>query len=246
VHIDEYIPAPGFKSNYILPPDLYGIITAMETLINFFEYIFHFDKHLSLIIQNFGAWTYMILFAIIFAETGFVVTPFLPGDSLLFATGAFSAIGALNVHYIFLLLSAAAILGDTVNYALGKFFGHAIIAAGNGRFVKKEYVDKTHRFFEKYGGRTIILARFVPIVRTFAPFVAGIGEMNYFHFLVYNVTGGIVWVAGFIYGGFYFGNMPFVKDNFTLVIFAIIVLSILPGVIEVLRHRIASRGKAGS
>ena len=209
----------------------------MDLLLKAFEYIFHFDKHLSLIIQNFGAWTYLILFAIIFAETGFVVTPFLPGDSLLFATGAFSAVGALNVNYIFFILAAAAILGDTINYAIGKFFGHALIAAGNGRFVKKEYVDKTHRFFEKYGGRTIILARFVPIVRTFAPFVAGIGNMNYFRFLVYNVTGGIVWVALFIYGGFYFGNMPVVKENFTLVIFAIIILSILPAVIEVWRHR---------
>ena len=213
----------------------------MDFLLNTFEYIFHFDKHLSLIIQNFGAWTYLILFAIIFAETGFVVTPFLPGDSLLFATGAFSAVGALDVNYIFLVLAAAAILGDTVNYAIGKFFGHALIAAGNGRFVKKEYIDKTHRFFEKYGGRTIVLARFVPIIRTFAPFVAGIGNMNYFHFLVYNVTGGLAWVAIFIYGGFYFGNMPIVKENFTIVIFAIIILSILPAVIEVLRHRKATR-----
>jgi len=202
-----------------------------------FEFFFHFDKHLSLVIQNFGPWTYLILFAIIFAETGFVVTPFLPGDSLLFATGAFSAVGAIDVNYIFLALAAAAILGDTVNYAIGKFFGHAIIAAGNGRFVKMEHIDKTRRFFEKYGGRTIILARFVPIVRTFAPFVAGIGSMNYFRFLVYNVTGGIAWVAIFIYGGFYFGNMPIVKENFTLVILAIIILSIMPAVFEVWRHR---------
>jgi membrane-associated protein len=209
----------------------------MEILSNIFEYVFHFDRHLSLIIQNFGAWTYLILFAIIFAETGFVVTPFLPGDSLLFATGAFSAAGALDVNYIFLILTAAAILGDTVNYAIGRFFGHALIAAGNGRFVKKEYMDRTHRFFEKYGGRTIILARFVPVVRTFAPFVAGIGNMEYLHFLAYNVIGGLVWVAIFVYGGFYFGNMPIVKKNFTLVIFAIIILSVLPAVIEVWRHR---------
>ena len=209
----------------------------MEIISGVFDYLFHFDKHLALIIQNFGAWTYLFLFAIIFAETGFVITPFLPGDSMLFATGAFSAAGALNVNYIFLALTAAAILGDTVNYAIGKFFGHALIAAGNGRFVKKEYIEKTHRFFEKYGGRTIIIARFVPIVRTFAPFVAGIGSMNYLHFLIYNVTGGIIWVAGFVFAGFYFGNMPVVKENFTLVIFAIIILSILPAVIEIWRHK---------
>jgi membrane-associated protein len=217
----------------------------MELIAGMFDYILHFDKHLALIIQNFGAWTYLFLFAIVFAETGFVVTPFLPGDSLLFATGAFSAAGALNVNYIFLSLTAAAILGDTVNYAIGKFFGHAIIAAGNGRFVKKEYIEKTHHFFEKYGGRTIIIARFVPIVRTFAPFVAGIGSMNYFHFLVYNVTGGIIWVAGFVFAGFYFGNMPVVKENFTLVIFAIIILSILPAVIEVWRHKKSSGPSTG-
>jgi membrane-associated protein len=209
----------------------------MEIIAGMLDYLFHFDKHLALIIQNFGAWTYLFLFAIVFAETGFVITPFLPGDSMLFATGAFAAAGALNVNYIFLSLAAAAILGDTVNYAIGKFFGHAIIAAGNGRFVKKEYIEKTHRFFEKYGGRTIIIARFVPIVRTFAPFVAGIGSMNYFHFLIYNVTGGIVWVAAFVFAGFYFGNIPVVKEHFTLVIFAIIILSILPAVIEVWRHK---------
>jgi membrane-associated protein len=209
----------------------------MELLAQAFEYIFHFDRHLALIIQHFGAWTYLILFATVFAETGLVITPFLPGDSLLFAAGALAAGGALRADYVFLLLSAAAILGDSANYAVGKYFGHLLIAARGGRLLKKEHIDRTHRFFERYGGRTIILARFVPIVRTFAPFVAGIGEMSYPLFLLYNVTGGILWVAIFVYGGFYFGRMSVVKEHFTLVIFAIIIISALPAAVELLRHR---------
>jgi membrane-associated protein len=219
----------------------------MEILKSAFEWFFHFDRHLSIIMQGLGQWTYLFLFAVIFAETGFVITPFLPGDSLLFATGALSALGGLDVNLVFLTLTAAAILGDTVNYAIGKFFGHALLAARGGRLIRKEHIEKTHRYFEKYGGRTIILARFVPIVRTFAPFVAGIGEMEYLRFLIYNVTGGILWVAIFVYSGYRFGNIPAVKDNFTLVILAIVVLSVAPIAVEVIRHKMgrADKGHTG-
>jgi membrane-associated protein len=178
---------------------------------------------------------------IIFLETGLVITPFLPGDSLLFAAGAFAALGALNVWVLFVLLSVAAILGDTVNYWIGHYIGPRAFS-GNIRFLKKEYLDRTHAFYEKYGGKTIILARFIPIIRTFAPFVAGIGAMTYSKFIVYNVVGGIAWVGIFLFGGYFFGNLPFVKDNFTIVILAIIGISVLPGVIEYLRER--SRSKA--
>lgn len=209
----------------------------MELITGLLDFFIHLDKHLHLIIQQYGFWTYLILFLIIFCETGLVVTPILPGDSLLFAAGAFAASGSLQVEWLFVLLSVAAIAGDTVNYAIGAFVGPKVFSQEHGRFLKKEYLDRTHHFYEKYGMKTIILARFVPIVRTFAPFVAGIGRMTYWRFLSYNIVGGVAWIAAFVYGGYFFGNLPFVSQNFTLIILAIIILSILPGVIEILHQR---------
>lgn len=209
----------------------------MELIQYLLGIIMHLDKHLNMIIQEYGTWTYLILFLIVFCETGLVVTPILPGDSLLFAAGTFSAIGSLNVALIFGLLSMAAILGDTVNYWIGYFVGPKVFHKENVRFLNKEYLDRTHRFYEKYGGKTIVLARFVPIIRTFAPFVAGIGKMTYFRFIAYNITGGLLWISFFIFGGYYFGNIPVVKNNFTFVIMAIIFISILPGVIEFVKHK---------
>src|SRR3989338_4292174 len=208
----------------------------MGLISSLIDSILHLDRYLSLIIQNFGLWTYLFLFAIIFAETGLVVTPFLPGDSLLFAVGSFASIGALNIFWAFLILGAAAILGDSLNYSVGKFLGKKAIEHET-RFIKKEYIEKTQHFYEKYGTKTIVLARFVPIVRTFAPFVAGVARMNYFKFLMYNVAGGIAWVAIFLFGGYFFGNIPIVKNNFTVVIFIIILASFVPPLVEYWRHR---------
>jgi membrane-associated protein len=209
----------------------------MDMLLNFIDIFIHLDQHLSLLIQSFGGWAYLIVFLVIFCETGLVVTPILPGDSLLFGLGAFAAMGALKVEWLFVMLSIAAIAGDTVNYMIGHYVGPRVFARESGRFFKKEYLERTHRFYEKYGGKTIVIARFVPIIRTFAPFVAGIGSMTYSRFIVYNIVGGISWIAVFIFGGYYFGNLSIVKRNFTLVIFAIIFISILPGVIEYVRQR---------
>ncbi|MDO8427471.1 MAG: DedA family protein [Deltaproteobacteria bacterium] len=209
----------------------------MEYIKEFIEIFLHLDKHLNIIISDFGVWTYLILFIIIFCETGLVVTPILPGDSLLFAVGNFAAMGSLKVEYLFISLSVAAILGDTVNYGVGHFMGPKVFHKTGSRIFKKEYLDKTHSFYEKYGGKTIILARFVPIVRTFAPFVAGIGAMSYGRFISYNIAGGILWIGLFVFGGYLFGGLPIVKKNFTAVILAIIFISILPGLIEVIRHR---------
>lgn len=197
----------------------------------------HLDEYLNEIIRDYGAWTYLILFLIIFLETGLVVTPFLPGDSLLFAAGAFAAQGSLEVGLLFVLLTIAAILGDTVNYQIGNYVGPRIFEQRRIRFLKKEHLDRTHAFYEKHGGKTVILARFMPIVRTFAPFVAGIGSMTYSRFLGFNVIGGVVWIAIFTFGGFFFGNLPFVKNNFEIVILAIIAISVLPGAIEFFRQR---------
>lgn len=208
----------------------------MELIAYLFDFILHLDKHLSVIIEQYGTWTYLLLFMIIFLETGFVITPFLPGDSLLFAAGTFAALGSLNVVLLFFLLSTAAILGDTINYWIGHYIGPRAFS-GDIRFLKREYLDRTHEFYEKHGGKTIILARFVPIIRTFAPFVAGIGAMDYLRFVTYNVVGGIVWVAIFSFGGYFFGNLPVVKENFTLVILVIIILSVLPAVYEALKER---------
>jgi membrane-associated protein len=215
----------------------------MDLILTVMDFFLHLDEHLNAIIQDYGIWTYLILFLIIFAETGFVVTPFLPGDSLLFAAGTFAGLGSLNPVYLFLLLAVAAILGDSINYAIGQYIGPRVFQE-DVRFLKREYLDRTHEFYEKHGGKTIILARFVPIIRTFAPFVAGVGTMTYRKFLTYNVVGGIVWVSLFIFLGYFFGNIPAVKDNFTLVIMGIIFISILPPIVEYLRGRvIASKGK---
>ena len=211
------------------------------------DFILHIDRHLAEIIGQYGLWTYGILFLIIFAETGLVVMPLLPGDSLLFAAGAFSAKPetGLNVHAMAFLLFVAAFLGDTLNYWIGHKIGPAVFKREDSIWLRKKHLDKAHAFFEKYGGRAIILARFVPIVRTFVPFVAGAGSMTYPRFLAYNLIGGFVWIYFFTYAGFMFGNQPFVQKNFKLVILAIIILSIVPIVIEVTREWLKSR-KAGA
>jgi len=207
-------------------------------LVHFFvDFFLHLDKHLAEVIQAYGTWTYALLFSIVFLETGLVVTPLLPGDSLLFAAGSFAALGALDVGLLFVLLSVAAILGDTVNYAIGHYLGPKVFHFPKSRFFNPEHLRQTHTFYEKYGGKTIIIARFVPIVRTFAPFVAGIGAMSYGRFLAYNVVGGVLWVAVCLFAGYFFGNLPFVKKNFSLVIIAIVLVSILPALVEYLRHR---------
>ncbi|MFN0120227.1 MAG: DedA family protein [Blastocatellia bacterium] len=213
----------------------------MEFLRQIIDWVLHLDKYLGVLINNYGAWTYGILFAIIFMETGLVVTPFLPGDSLLFAIGAIAAsTGSLNVVTVFFLLTAAAILGDNVNYWLGYHLGPKVFSRESSWLLNRKHLDKTHQFYEKYGGKTIIIARFMPFVRTFAPFVAGIGRMSYVKFLAYSVGGGILWMGSLLSAGYFFGNIPIVKKNFTLVIFAIIFISILPGIIEVLRARKAA------
>ena len=195
----------------------------------------HLDKHLNIVIQNYGIWTYLILFLIVFCETGLVITPLLPGDSLLFAAGSFAGMGMLDVGLLFLLLSGAAILGDSVNYYIGSRMGPKVFQKENSRIFKKEYLEKTRRFYEKYGGKTIILARFVPIVRTFAPFVAGVGTMSYRRFAAFNIAGGILWVGIFVFGGYYLGGLPIVKQNFSIVILAVIFISILPGIVSLFR-----------
>ncbi len=213
----------------------------MEFLSDLLSFFLHLDRHLAELAGQYGGWLYGILFLIVFCETGLVVTPFLPGDSLLFAAGSLAAVGQMNIHVLFLLLVVAAIAGNTVNYAVGRYLGEKAFSA-DARFLKQEYLDRTHRFFERYGGKTIVITRFVPIVRTFAPFVAGAGGMSYGRFQAYNVAGGVAWTASFLYGGYFFGNLPFVKQNFTLVILAIIILSIMPGVVEYWRHRRAAAG----
>jgi len=209
----------------------------MDLIEHLIDLLVNLDDHLLEITRQYGTWTYAILFAVIFAETGLVVTPFLPGDSLLFALGSLAAIGALDLTTLLVLMSAAAIIGDTVNYWIGARVGPKVFSQEKSRFFKKEYLDRTHAFYEKYGGKTIIIARFVPIIRTFAPFVAGIGKMTYLKFLTYNVLGGLLWVGGLTLAGFFFGNLPFVREHFSVIIIAIIIISILPGVIEFLRHR---------
>lgn len=209
----------------------------MELIIYISDFFIHLDRYLGLIIQAFGNWTYVIFFLVIFCETGLVVTPFLPGDSLLFGLGTFAALGLLEIEWLLILLSIAAVAGNMVNYAIGQFVGPKVFHKENVRFLNKEYLDRTHRFYEKHGGKTIVIARFIPIIRTFAPFVAGIGNMTYARFTLYNVLGSIAWVTIFIAGGYYFGNLPVVKRNFTLVIFAIIIISVLPIVFEYIRQR---------
>jgi membrane-associated protein len=197
----------------------------------------HLDRYLSAIIQQYGLWTYGILFVVIFIETGLVVTPFLPGDSLLFAAGTFAALKALNIGWLIALLAAAAIIGDTVNYWVGQALGPKIFHKEGSRVFKKEYLDRTHAFFEKYGGKTIIIARFVPIVRSFAPLVAGMGRMSYGRFIAFNIVGGVGWVVLLTGAGYFFGNIPVVRKNFSLVVLAIIIISTIPAVTEAVRHR---------
>ncbi|MCL5029173.1 MAG: DedA family protein [Bacteroidetes bacterium] len=209
----------------------------MEFIKYIIDLLLHLDVRLNDVIAQYGTLTYIILFVVIFAETGLVFTPFLPGDSLLFAAGTFAARGSFNENYLFFILAAAAILGDTANYWIGHFIGPKIFHRENVKFLKKEYLERTHKFYEKYGGKTIIIARFIPIIRTFAPFVAGIGSMTYSKFILYNIIGAVAWVAAFVYAGFYFGNIDFVKHNFSFVILAIIIISTLPGIIEYLRQR---------
>ena len=206
------------------------IAVALDIFLNL-------DDYLSTLIKDYGTWTYLILFIIVFCETGLVVTPFLPGDSLLFAAGALAATGAMDPEMLFFLLTIAGILGDTVNYHIGKYFGPKVFKSNNIRFLNKEHLERTHRFYEKHGGKTIIIARFIPIIRTFAPFVAGVGTMTYWRFLFYNVIGAIIWVSSFIYLGYYFGNLPTVKDNFSLVILAIIIISVMPVVINFIQAK---------
>jgi membrane-associated protein len=187
----------------------------MDFFSDLLSLFLHLDQHLADLSSQYGGWIYFILFLIVFCETGLVVTPFLPGDSLLFAAGSLAAIGSMNIHALFLLLTVAAIIGDTVNYAAGRYFGEKVFS-DDARVLKREYLHRTHQFFERHGGKTIIIARFVPIIRTFAPFVAGAGSMNYRHFLIYNVTGGIAWTASFLYGGYFFGNLPLRQKEFHL------------------------------
>ena len=210
---------------------------SMDFIKSVIDFFLHLDVHLTEIVNDYGTLTYAVLFGIIFAETGFVVTPFLPGDSLLFAAGAIAAIGDLNVLVILAILIVAAIAGDTINYSIGHYFGKKIVDNPKIRFIKQSHIDKTEAFYEKHGGKTIILARFVPIVRTFAPFVAGVGSMHYPKFISYNVIGGVVWVTVFTLAGYFFGNIEAVKHNFTLVIFAIIGISVLPMVYEYWQQR---------
>lgn len=210
----------------------------MNALTYLIDIFLHLDKYLGVIINNYGFETYLILFFIIFLETGLVVTPFLPGDSLIFAAAAFAAMGMLNIYILVGILIVAAVLGDTVNYEIGRVFGNRLIKISGGKLIKKEHLDKTNKFYEKHGGKTIIFARFIPIVRTLAPFVAGIGKMHYKNFISFNAIGGAVWVFGVSSLGYFFGNIPVVKENFEIVIIGIIVISVLPVVIEFLKNKI--------
>ncbi|MEQ5125882.1 DedA family protein [Providencia zhijiangensis] len=214
----------------------------MEFISFIIDFILHIDVHLAELVAEYGVWVYGILFLILFCETGLVVTPFLPGDSLLFVAGALAALPSndLNVHVMVLLMIIAAIIGDAVNYTIGRIFGEKLFKNPDSKIFRRSYLDKTHQFYEKHGGKAIILARFVPIVRTFAPFVAGMGKMSYRHFAFYNVTGALLWVLLFTYAGYLFGDLPIVQKNLKLLIVAIIFISILPGVIEIIRHRRAA------
>ncbi|MDI6752173.1 MAG: DedA family protein [bacterium] len=213
----------------------------MEHIFWFIDLFLHLDKHLGTAISFFGVWTYAILFLIIFCETGLVVTPLLPGDSLLFAAGTLAAISSLDKWYLFGSLTFAAILGDTVNYWIGNLIGPRVFTSNTSLFFNKKHLIRSHNFYEKYGGKTIIIARFMPIIRTFAPFVAGIAKMTYTKFLLYNIVGGILWVSVCVFSGYYFGNIPFIKRNFTIVIFVIIFISLIPIISEFLRHKYGKR-----
>ena len=214
----------------------------ISTLIDF---ILHIDQHLVEISAQYGVWIYAVLFLIIFCETGLVVTPFLPGDSLLFAAGGIAAVGSMNIYVMIALLLAAAILGDAANFMIGKFFGRKLFANPDSKIFRQSYLEKTHAFYEKHGGKTIIIARFVPIVRTFAPFVAGMADMHYGRFIRYNIIGAIAWVVLFAYAGYFFANTKIVKENLSLVLAAIIVLSVLPAVVEIVRAKRVAKKQNG-
>jgi len=209
----------------------------VELLTGLVDIVLHLDRHLQWLVSTYGAWIYAILFLVIFCETGLVVTPFLPGDSLLFAAGTVAAVGGLDVHLLVVLLIVAAILGDSVNYAFGHYLGPRVFHYEDSFWLNRRHLDRAHAFYERHGGKTIVIARFVPIIRTYAPFVAGIGAMSYRRFLAYNVGGAVLWVVSLAYAGYYFGNLPVVKENLTLVLIGIIVLSVMPMVLEYLRHR---------
>jgi membrane-associated protein len=209
----------------------------LDFLGSFLDIVFHLDTHLQALVVNYGVWVYLILFGIIFCETGLVVTPFLPGDSLLFVAGALAAAGDMNVHAVFATLAAASFLGDNVNYWFGRTIGPRVFSRKQSRLFNPEHLRRTEKFYDKYGAKTVFLARFVPVIRTFAPFVAGIGHMHYPRFLFYSFSGSIAWVGSLTYAGFYFGNMPVIKNNLTVVIIVIVLLSISPAIIEYLRHR---------
>jgi membrane-associated protein len=211
----------------------------VDILLSAWDLLVHVDQHLAAVLQQYGAWIYLILFAIIFSETGFVVTPFLPGDSLLFVAGALAATGGMDVHLLALLLVIAAVLGNTVNYAIGYVIGPSVFHWESSRFFNRKALDRAHAFYEKHGGVTIIITRFVPILRTFAPFVAGIARMTYLRFTVYNVAGGLAWVLSLLYAGYWFGNVPVVKQNLSAVIIGLIVLSVMPLLFEYVRSRLA-------
>lgn len=215
----------------------------MEMLHAFFNFIMHLDQQMVSFLAAYGTWTYAILFLIIFCETGLVVTPFLPGDSLLFATGALAANSAdtLNIHLLFMLLTTASILGNGLNYLIGRFIGPKVFNSPKSLLLNKKYLERAHNFYETYGGKTIIIARFIPIIRTFAPFVAGIGYMSYQRFFFYNIIGATLWIGGLLYTSYFFGNMPLVKDHFSTVILAIIGISLLPPVIEILRQHVCKK-----
>jgi membrane-associated protein len=213
----------------------------LEFLATFIDIILHLDKHLQVLIQNYGVWIYMILFLIIFCETGLVVTPFLPGDSLLFVAGALAASGNMHVHTLFLILVAASFLGDNTNYWIGRFLGPKVFSRHGSLLLNPKHLERTQGFYDRHGGKTVVIARFVPIVRTFAPFVAGIGRMVYQRFLMFAFAGAILWIGSLVYAGYFFGNIPWVKNNLSLVIIGIVILSILPGIIEFLRRRFSTR-----
>jgi membrane-associated protein len=210
----------------------------VEVLTGFADIVLHLDRHLQWLVANYGPWIYAILFAIVFCETGLVVTPFLPGDSLLFVAGTVAAAGDMTIHGLFAALAAASFLGDNTNYWIGRYVGPRVFTREGSRLFNPEHLRRTQRFYDRYGAKTVFFARFVPIIRTFAPFVAGIGHMQYPRFLFFSFSGSIAWVGSLAYAGYYFGNVPMVKENLTLVIIAIVLVSILPGIVGYFRHRV--------
>jgi len=217
-------------------------MTIIRTII---KAVLHLDKYLNIIIQNYGMWTYGLLFLIIFCETGLVFTPFLPGDSILFATGAFASTGSLNIFALFIIFFVAAVVGDTANYHIGKKIGNGILEKQNVKFINKEYLNKAQNFYNKHGSMTIVLGRFIPIIRTFVPFVAGIGKMKYSKFITYNILGGFLWVTLMLGGGYFFGGLPFIKDHFSFVVIAIIAMSAIPVIVAFINSKRHASNREG-